>query len=244
MAKHLLAMKTEVHSAVESAKREVHWNTVEQTLIDMFRECCEVTDEGAQHSSYQFITYVLTLMVAAGTLVSILEISFYKCSRWDAFMDAMARSIAIKSNFLESITMKGLDRAADVAGCVMPCNSHDHRRSLSPRQRTNSDSESNFSDEDERAEQTRLKMETEKGRRDGSCRCNNPEEIDGKRGMKKYQSTKSSNDDDRNILDVFSTHASNSLKEAYEHCRKMTRDEKGNLKVNRLLTYRFKEAID
>lgn len=76
----LAAMKTDVQSSVRAAEREIFRATVEETPRDIFLDGYETAEEGAQDTSYKFIKYVLTYMVAAVTRVSILALNFDKWS--------------------------------------------------------------------------------------------------------------------------------------------------------------------
>lgn len=141
-----IVMKTEVQSAVRAANREVLRTTVEETRRDIFLNSYESAENGVKDSSYHVIKYVLTHLVAARTIDSILELNFHKRSRMDAFMDAIAYRIASSPKFLELIMTKELDGAANVAGSKRPFNTHDRHRSMSPPQRTTSDSGRDSSD--------------------------------------------------------------------------------------------------
>lgn len=58
------------------------------------------------HSSNKFIKYVLSHLVVAGTLYSILALDFDKQWRSDAFTDAIARRVANNPKFPESVMVR------------------------------------------------------------------------------------------------------------------------------------------
>lgn len=138
-------------------------------------------DEEVQDSCYQFINYVLSHLVAAGTLDSILALNFDKWSCSDASMDAIAHRIASISSFLEPIMMRELDRASKKVGSERPSNSYDHRSVTLLPMRTTSDSESHSCKEKSRAGSCCAKTRTEKGCRCRSRRHNSPEDINRRR---------------------------------------------------------------
>lgn len=63
---------------------------IEEALRDTLMDGYEEAEEGLQVLFYQFITYMLTPLVATGTLNSILALDFDKWSRSDEFMDKVA----------------------------------------------------------------------------------------------------------------------------------------------------------
>lgn len=69
-----------------------------------------------QDFSNQFIKFLLTHLVAEGTLDSIPVLNLDKWSCSDSFMNVIAYHIASSPKFLGSIMVREFDRAAEVAG--------------------------------------------------------------------------------------------------------------------------------
>lgn len=70
--KGLMDMKAEILLAVGTAKRKVHRTTVDQAII---LDGHQAVEEGMLDPSYQLMKYVLTYVVAAGTLGLILGLN-------------------------------------------------------------------------------------------------------------------------------------------------------------------------
>lgn len=190
-----------------------------------------------------FMKYMLTRLVAASMLDSILALNFDKCLRSDAFMDAIAERINNNRQFMEPIKTPVMKLAVVLAENEMPSINNDRRGSISPPLRSSSASGSDSSDTEGRAGRFRHKLETKRGGRGRSRGQIGSEDINGKRSKNMSEFSQSSEDENRRMSDMSSTDASISSEDNRNHRKMKTREEEEKLRVIRPVNHRFKIAI-